>query len=220
MSRARLDQAYRIRGGRRDRGCLPIRLRWRPRRRQQRRHLQQRDQPVRRLEENCRGADHRHHAASCPTTERCTGDGRQRARTDDRARGQQGQLHLARLSHRHRRGQGCEGHLYLGRERRWRPAGCPGLRRRGGRRPRRGRSLGECRRRRDPQHRRQDRLPTRRKHAARQRFGKRGGRRLGCDTHRNGFNPAARRRLQRLRQRPTAWWWRRLPAPRATARGR
>ena len=71
-----------------------------------------------------------------------------------------------------------------------------------------------------PQHRRQDRLPTRRKHAARQRFGKRSGRRLGCDTHRDGFNSAARRRLRHRRQRPMAWWWRRLPAPRATARGR
>ena len=53
------------------------------------------------------------------------------------------------------------------------------------------RSLGECRRRRDPQHRRQDRLATRRQHAARQRFGKRGGRRLGSDTHRDGLNAAA-----------------------------
>ena len=41
-----------------------------------------------------------------------------RSRADDRPRGRQGELHLARLSHRHQRGQGLEDLLYLGRQRR------------------------------------------------------------------------------------------------------
>ena len=86
---------------------------------------------------------------------------------------------------------------------------------RGGRR-----SLGECRQRGDPQHRRQDHLATRREPAARRRLGKRRGRRLGCGTRRDGFNPARRRAAGSRRPRPTAWWWRPCPALLATARGR